>query len=104
VLAIIAAAIEGGVNAFDTAAAYGTSEEVLGRAPHELGVTDRVVVVTKVRPLTPAEFADPGLAGLAIEQSVAESRRRLDCLPVVLFHRETDAVHFDALKTCLKRC
>ena len=29
--AIVAAAVEGGVNCFDTAAAYGTSEAVLGR-------------------------------------------------------------------------
>ena len=29
VVEIVAAALEGGVNAFDTAAAYGTSEEVL---------------------------------------------------------------------------
>lgn len=100
VVEIVAAALEGGVNAFDTAAAYGTSEEVLGRVLHELGMTEHVVVVTKVRSLTPDELVDPGLAGLAIEKSVAESRRRLrlDCLPFVLFHRESDAVHMDLLK------
>lgn len=101
VLAILAAAIEGGVNCIDTAAAYGTAEEVLGRALHELGVADRVVVVTKVRALTPAELADGDLAARAIEESVAESRRRLrmDCLPAVLFHREADAVYLDVLRT-----
>ena len=99
VLAIVAAAVEGGVNCFDTAAAYGTSEEVLGRALHELGIADQVVIVTKVRPLSPAELFDASLASHAIEQSVAESRRRLrlDCLPVVLFHREVDAVHRNVL-------
>lgn len=93
------AALDGGVNCFDTAAAYGTSEEVLGRVLHELGVADRVVVVTKVRPLTSLELADPALAAHAIEQSVAESRRRLrlDCLPVVLFHREADAAYLPVL-------
>jgi aryl-alcohol dehydrogenase-like predicted oxidoreductase len=100
VVAIVAAAVEGGVNCFDTAAAYGTSEEVLGRALHALGIADRVVVVTKVRPLTGAELADRVLASRAIEQSVADSRRRLqlDCLPVVLFHREADATHRDVLQ------
>ncbi len=100
VRAIVAAALDGGVNCFDTAAAYGSSEEVLGRALHELGVADRVVVVTKVRALTPEESADPALAAPAIEQSVAESRRRLrlDCLPVVLFHRESDARHLNVLE------
>ena len=99
VLAMVAAAVEGGVNCFDTAAAYGTSEEVLGRALHELGIADQVVVVTKVRPLTAAELADSVLASRAIEQSVADSRQRLqlDCLPVVLFHREADATHGDVL-------
>ena len=105
VVGIVAAALEGGVNCFDTAAVYGTSEEVLGRALHELGMADRVMVVTKVRPLTAAELADPALASGAIEQSVAESRRRLgvDCLPVVLFHREADAGHLDVLDKLRER-
>jgi len=100
VRAIVAAAIDGGVNCFDTAAAYGGSEEVLGRALQELGVADRVVVVTKVRALTPAELADDALAARAIQESVAESRRRLrlDCLPLVLFHREADAVYLSVLE------
>jgi aryl-alcohol dehydrogenase-like predicted oxidoreductase len=100
VLAIVAAAVEGGVNGFDTAAAYGTSEEVLGRALHELNVADRVLVVTKVRALAAAELADRAVASRVIRQSVADSRRRLqlDCLPVVLFHREADAVHLNVLE------
>jgi len=59
-----------------------------------------LVVVTKVRPLAAAELADDALASQAIEQSVANSRRRLriDCLPVVLFHRETDAAHRSVLE------
>ena len=100
VLEILAAALEGGVNCFDTAAAYGASEEVLGRALHELKVSDQLTVVTKLKPLSPEELADPALASAAIEQSVARSRKRLqiDCLPIVLFHRESDAVHRNALE------
>ncbi|MEI7437870.1 MAG: aldo/keto reductase, partial [bacterium] len=100
VKAIVAAALDGGVNCIDTASAYGTSEEVLGRVLHELGVADRMVVVTKVRPLTPAGLADGALAASEIEQSLAESRRRLrlDALPVVLFHRESDGVHLPVLE------
>jgi aryl-alcohol dehydrogenase-like predicted oxidoreductase len=100
VLAIVATAVDGGVNAFDTGASYGSSEEVLGRVLHELGVADRVVVITKIRALTPGESADAAAAARAIEESVANSRRRLrlDCLPVVLFHREADAVHLDVLE------
>jgi aryl-alcohol dehydrogenase-like predicted oxidoreductase len=99
VRAMVRAALEGGVNCFDTAAAYGTSEEVLGRALHDLGVSEDVVVVTKVRPLTVEEAADPARAAAAIEQGVADSRRRLglDCLPVVLFHHEPEAVYLPVL-------
>lgn len=97
---IIAVAVEGGVNCFDTAAAYGSSEEVLGRALHELQLTDRVVVITKVKALTSGETASPALAAKAIEQSVETSRQRLrlDCLPVVLFHRESDAQYLYVLE------
>lgn len=99
VCAIVAAAIEGGVTCFDTAAAYGTSEETLGRVLRELKATERVVVVTKVRALTPAELADGRLAAQAIRQSVETSRQRLntDTLPLVLFHREADGVYLDEL-------
>lgn len=99
VVQIISQAFDGGVNCLDTAAAYGTSEEVVGRALHELGISDRLMVVTKIRALTPSELADRRLAESAIEASVSESRRRLklDCLPVVLFHREPDAVYLDVL-------
>jgi aryl-alcohol dehydrogenase-like predicted oxidoreductase len=101
VRAIIAAAVEGGVNCFDTAAAYGTSEELLGRALQELNLGGAVIVVTKVRPLTPAELEDGISASRAIRESVDESRRRLrmDCLPIVLFHREADAAFIETLMT-----
>lgn len=105
VVSIVSAAIEGGVNCFDTAATYGTSEEVLGRVLEELKLTDRVTVVTKVRPLNPAELSDSTLAARAIKQSVAESRRRLriDCLPLVLFHREADAAYWYVLEELRER-
>lgn len=102
---IIAAAIEGGVNCFDTAAAYGSSEEVLGRALRELDVLDEVVVVTKVQHLGSSDRADAATAERLIEQSVEASRRRLglDCLPVVLFHREADAEYMDVLLSLRER-
>ena len=100
ILAILAAAIEGGVNCFDTAAAYGTSEELLGRGLRDLGVSDRVCVVTKVRPLTKEEQADPIRARALVEKSIAESRQRLrlDCLPYVLFHREQDLIYREVIE------
>ena len=96
---IVAAAISGGVNCFDTAAAYGTRESILGKVLHALKATDKVVVVTKVRPLTSTELADPHLATAAITQSIETSRRnlRIECLPLVLFHRESDATYLEEL-------
>ena len=93
IVAIINAATYGGVNCFDTAAAYGQSEEILGRALNELGLADKVTVVTKVRALTTEELASPRLAESAIQASIELSLQRLqlDCLPIVLFHRECDA-------------
>lgn len=97
--AMVEAALEGGIRTFDTAAAYGDSEVVLGRALASLGVRDDVTVVTKVRALTPEELADDEVAVQQVERSVAASRERLglERLPVVLFHREADAAHLDAL-------
>lgn len=98
-LAIVDAAFSGGVNCCDTAAAYGTSEAVLGQILHDLRIADQVVVVTKVRALSPEELSNAEQGQRAIEQSVAESRRRLrmERLPVVLFHREADAKYMDTL-------
>lgn len=105
VLAIVAAALEGGIRAFDTAAVYGDSEAVLGRALRELGAADDVLVATKIRGLTDAERADPETAARAVRRSVEHSRRALglERIAVVLFHREADAVHMDALRECVGR-
>lgn len=100
VVAIVDAAVTGGVNCFDTAAAYGQSEKILGLALQELGIGHKVVVVTKVRPLTTVELANPRLAELAIQASIELSLQRLqlDCLPIVLFHRECDAKFLGVLE------
>lgn len=95
VLDILRAAAEGGVNCLDTAAVYGTSEEVLGRALDELRLRDRMTVVTKV-----AQMANEGItAGQAdriVEDSVTRSLRnlRLDVIPVCLFHLEGNFLRY----------
>lgn len=105
VVRIVATAVDGGVRCFDTAASYGTSEEVLGQVLQELRIADQVTVVTKVSPLTVNQLADPASAVRAIETLVENSRRKLqlDCLPIVLFHRETDAVHMPRLEELKQR-
>jgi L-galactose dehydrogenase/L-glyceraldehyde 3-phosphate reductase len=80
----IARALEAGINYFDTAPSYGdgASEENLGRALHELGVHDRVVVGTKVR-LGAAELTSPRAA---IRRSLAASLGRLGLDQVHVVH------------------
>jgi aryl-alcohol dehydrogenase-like predicted oxidoreductase len=86
---IIQAAYEGGVTALDTAAAYGTSEEVVGAALERLGLRGAMSVVSKVPPLGDVGEAE---AERLIEESLLQSLRRLrlERLPVCLLHREED--------------
>lgn len=95
---IVAAALEAGINAFDTAALYGQSEEVLGRVLAELGVGDRVLVVSKSRPIAESGVAPDDIDAF-IERSLRESLRnlRLDRLGVFMFHREGDLPFTEAL-------
>lgn len=83
--AIVREAIEAGVTHIDTARAYGSSEEVLGRALRG-SWTSRVEVVTKLDPLidVPAESQV-----IATELSVHRSLRALGLgrLPTLLLHR-----------------
>jgi len=88
-VAIIHAALDGGVNFIDTADAYsgGESEEIVGRALH--GRRDEVVLATKVHfPMT----ADPNARGNSrrwIVREVENSLRRLrtDYIDLYQIHR-----------------
>ena len=95
---IIAAAYEGGVNCLDTAANYGTSEEVLGRALDELGLRDVFTVVTKI-PLMGDDFDSQSAVDGFVESSVIRSLKRLklQVLPVCLFHAEDDFRYIESL-------
>ena len=100
VKAILLAAYSGGVTALDTAPEYGDSEEVIGRALAELGLSDRFKIVTKI-PRLPAG-CDPEKF---IADSLERSLRKLgvDRLAAALFHAEEDAIHLDVLKSMAKR-
>ena len=105
---ILATAIEHGVNCFDTAAAYGDSEVLLGRLLPEIAgpaVWEQLLVVTKVQPLTPEQLADRQLGARAVRAAVDRSRQRLglDMLPLVLFHREEDVVYAGVLEELCQR-
>ena len=93
---IIQAAYEGGVTALDTAAAYGTSEEVVGCALERLGLQGAMTGGSKVPPIEAANGAE---AARFIEQTLLRSLRRLrlERLAVCLLHREDDIRFLPAL-------
>lgn len=97
---ILTTAYDNGITALDTAAAYGDSEEVLGKALDELGLADRMTVVSKVPPVPddrdPLEF---------ITENVTNSlkRLRLPEIPLILFHREGDWRWHEELSSLIGR-
>jgi aryl-alcohol dehydrogenase-like predicted oxidoreductase len=102
---ILACAVQNGATTLDTAAAYGESESVLGRALRAIGVLDRVTIVSKVRHLkTMEQEQTPENVEAWIRDSVVSSLERLgiDSLPVCLFHDTADVVHMEVL-LALKR-
>jgi aryl-alcohol dehydrogenase-like predicted oxidoreductase len=80
--AVVARALEAGINWFDTAAGYGAgeSELALGRAIRELDAASRVHVATKVR----LGDADLGDIPAAVRRSLAGSLERLGLARVTL--------------------
>src|SRR5688500_11633023 len=94
---ILACAFDGGVNCLDTAAAYGESEAVIGRALYELKLGGRMVVVTKLRHL-PAMLSGRAIEAF-VQRSVEDSLRRLrlESLALCLLHREEDFRGVEAL-------
>lgn len=96
---ILACAYEGGVNCLDTAAAYGQSEGVIGRALEELCLSDRIIVVTKVPSIPPDCSPRPAVERFIKDAIIGSLRRlRLDVLPICLFHNESDRRHLDVLQ------
>lgn len=84
-IGIIRTAFDGGIREFDTAQGYGDSEEVLGAALAQLGLTGQVRLVTKIDPA--ADRKDPK----AIVQSVVRSLARLKVpsLEALMLHDES---------------
>ena len=83
-LSIVQAAWESGIDEFDTAQAYGDSEQILGRIFTELGIVQEARVITKLRSVH--NFGEERL----LHQSVEESLKRLNVskLECLLLHRE----------------
>ena len=75
--------VEKGGRVFDTAPAYGSSEEVAGRVARELGLTDRIFWATKVNVARGGGAADPAAARAQIETSCQRlGKRPIDLIQV----------------------
>lgn len=82
---VLQALVAGGGSVFDTAPAYGASEEVAGALARELGITDRLFWATKVNVAGRGEDAkaDPAKAREQIEASFKHlGKERLDLVQV----------------------
>jgi len=95
VKAILKTAYDGGITALDTAPEYGDSEEVIGRALKELGLSKRFRIVSKI-PAVPKDISPEQF----FEASIRNSLKRLqtDSLAAVLLHVEAESIYLDVLK------
>ena len=100
--AIIAAAADGGIRMLDTAAGYGESEAVLGRALKATGLDKTMKVVSKVA-VMPSDMTEEA-ARVHIRKSLENSLQQLqiDSLYALLFHREADYRFFHILEELVK--
>ena len=96
---IIQAAYESGVNCLDTAAGYGDSEAVLGRALAELKLKDKMQVISKVPGITQQNLSESAAERFIVE-SVENSLARLGVkrLAACLFHVEQDIRYIGILQ------
>lgn len=98
VCSILQTAVNGGVNALDTAPFYGESEEVLGRALTELGFSDRMFVVTKCLRHVTADSSQDGAAVIAREETMRSLERlQLQSLPLSLIHVQENFRFIDVM-------
>ena len=90
---MVNAALDAGINLFDTAEGYGLglAEEVLGRALAELGCREKAIIVTKVGPLFGSEQVDGRACNLTAKHILARcdlslKRLRTDHIDLYLAH------------------
>jgi aryl-alcohol dehydrogenase-like predicted oxidoreductase len=96
---IIKAAYENGVNCLDTSPNYGDCEEVLGRALTELGLGDKMQVISKIEEMGSSNFSDSE-SEKYIDKSIETSLEHLkiDSLGACLIHAESDIKYVKTLQ------
>lgn len=96
---ILETAFARGVNVLDTAALYGESEKILGRALQDLRLQEKAFVITKVPWIHGCVDPEPGKVARFVADEVARSLRslRLEYLPLCLLHRAVDLPYLEHL-------
>ena len=82
--AIVREAWENGIEEFDTAQAYGRSETVLGKALAELGISQKVKIISKFDPTL--DHLNTTAMSRSLDQSLEELG--VPCLYGIMLHRE----------------
>lgn len=84
---ILDRALNGGINLFDTAQAYGDAEEILGEWIKSISFKNKISIISKLKPHAVAEVSESEIANL-IEEEVKKSLLRLkrDYLDGYLLH------------------
>lgn len=100
VKAILKEAYDGGINALDTAPEYGDSEEVIGKALKELGLSQDFRIVTKI-PKVPENCDAEKFIGESLKNSL--KRLRQEVISAALLHVESDCIYLELLKSMKKR-
>lgn len=100
--ATVAAALEAGIDWFDTAAAYGDSEVQLGKALAAAGAGDTSTVITKVRgdPASEPRFSTENQTAAAASYTnhVSKERMGIKKIHTIRFHDANDERITEALK------
>lgn len=103
VIAIMREAFDAGITSFDTSASYGTSEEVLGRALEQLGVSKKAEIVTKIPPVPEHLSETQIIAHIDIWLGQSLRRLKVEQLAAALFHCEDDAVYLPLLQKWVEK-
>jgi aryl-alcohol dehydrogenase-like predicted oxidoreductase len=90
IIRLIHRALDLGINFFDTSAAYGESEAMLGRALHDVP-RDQYILATKFLPANNGVIATPDEVTAMVERSL--KRLSVDTIDLMQFHRVTPEVY-----------
>lgn len=90
IIRLVHRALDLGINFFDTSAAYGESEAILGRALRNVS-RDRYIVATKFLPVNNGVIATHDAVVAMVERSL--KRLKVDTIDLMQFHRVTPEVY-----------